>query len=1087
MKKLFLLLVAVLSVSLCASAQTRVVSGTVLEEGTDEPCIGASVTPGNSATGVATDVDGMFRLTVGNNVKTLKVSMVGYHPKTVTIPASGKVTVHLTPNAEVLDEAIVVAYGTTTKGAYTGSASVIKADQLEDALTSNVTNALSGKVAGVQILSSNGQPGTSSSVLIRGVGSINAGTSPLYVVDGMPFDGDLSGIPNSDIASLTVLKDAASTALYGARGANGVILITTKSGQEGNAKVSVDVRWGSNSRAIPNYDVISDPRMYLETVYNALYNTNIYNMDGNPASAHAYANANIWSQLGYQTWTIPQGQDTFGVNGKFNPNATPGYVSGNYMYLADDWTKETLINGFRQEYNVSIQGGNQKLKYYVSGSYLGDEGIIKSSHFNRFSSRINVDYQAKDWLTIGTRMSYTYTNTGSPNDQDLDASTSVGNAFYVANSMAPVYPMYIRDTEGNIRYHQGLGTPIFDYGDGKDYGWGRTPSRNTTASSNPAGDLLYDRQDFLADIFDAQWYAKLTPVTGLTVTGTAGYHVDNTRLHYLKNPYYGSGQEYKGQAIQAQDRYRTINLQLLANYSRKFGVNEVDLMIGAENQAYQVEDVQAAGHNLYNPDSFVVNNTIDQKNGYGYQRNLVHRGFFGRLNYNYNGKYYVSASVRRDGSSRFHKNHRWGTFWSASAGWDLSKESFIAEHTWLDLLKLKFSFGQNGNDGIGARYIAYADQYRITGAEGVWSDAQLDYKGNPDITWEKSNNLNTGIDFSLWKGRLAGTVEYFQRQTSDMLMNVPVAPSLGYSSMPMNVGSMRNAGVEIDLNFSPVRTREFRWDLNANITFGWNKVLKLDQRILNRNENWRNDSKQGWLTGNRIFFEGESMYNLYMVEYAGVNDKGQAVYKAVREVPGEKYINKDGSEQPMMEEYLTADYTEARNTNRKCTGNLMPKAYGGFGTTFEAYGFDLSLQFAYQFGGKIVDTGYQSLMGPGTLDNLGQNWHKDILNAWTPQNATSDVPRLEGISEYSVANSYSTRFLTSSNYLSLNNITFGYTLPKKVTSALKLNDLRVYFVAENVALWSKRKGLDPRQSFTSSDNSTYSPIRSIMGGLKFSF
>lgn len=1087
MKKLFLLLVAVLSVSLCASAQTRVVSGTVLEEGTDEPCIGASVTPGNSATGVATDVDGMFRLTVGNNVKTLKVSMVGYHPKTVTIPASGKVTVHLVPNAEVLDEAIVVAYGTTTKGAYTGSASVIKADQLEDALTSNVTGALSGKVAGVQILSSNGQPGTSSSVLIRGVGSINAGTSPLYVVDGMPFDGDLSGIPNSDIASLTVLKDAASTALYGARGANGVILITTKSGQEGNAKVSVDVRWGSNSRAIPNYDVISDPRMYLETVYRALYNTNIYNMDGNPASAHAYANANIWSQLGYQTWTIPQGQDTFGVNGKFNPNATPGYVSGNYMYLADDWTKETLINGFRQEYNVSIQGGNQKLKYYVSGSYLGDEGIIKASHFNRFSSRINVDYQAKNWLTIGTRMSYTYTNTGSPGDQDLDASTSVGNAFYVANSMAPVYPMYIRDTEGNIRYHQGLGTPIFDYGDGKDYGWGRTPSRNTTASSNPAGDLLYDRQDYLADIFDAQWYAKLTPVTGLTVTGTAGYHVDNTRYHFIKNPYYGSGQEYKGQASQAHDRSRTINLQLLADYTRKFGDHEVDLMIGAENQAFQVEEVQAIGQNLYNPDSFVVNNTIDQKTGYGFQRNLVHRGFFGRLNYNYNGKYYVSASVRRDGSSRFHKNHRWGTFWSASAGWDLSKESFIAEHTWLDLLKLKFSFGQNGNDGIGARYIAYADQYRITGAEGVWSDAQLAYKGNPDITWEKSNNLNTGIDFSLWQGRVAGTVEYFQRQTSDMLMNVPVAPSLGYSSMPMNVGSMRNAGVEIDLNFSPVRTREFRWDLNANITFGWNKVLKLDQRILNRNENWRNDSKQGWLTGNRIFFEGESMYNLYMVEYAGVNDKGQAVYKAVREVPSEKYINKDGSEQPMMEEYLTADYTEARNTNRKCTGNLMPKAYGGFGTTFEAYGFDLSLQFAYQFGGKIVDTGYQNLMGPGTLDNLGQNWHKDILNAWTPQNATSDVPRLEGISEYSVANSYSTRFLTSSNYLSLNNITFGYTLPKKVTSALKLNDLRVYFVAENVALWSKRKGLDPRQSFTSSDNSTYSPIRSIMGGLKFSF
>ena len=1132
MKKLFLLLVAVLSVTLCASAQTRTVTGTVLEEGSEEPVIGASVTAGNSRFGVTTDHEGVFHISVGANVTKLTITHVGMATKVVTIPASGKLQVFLSPSVESLNEVVAIAYGTTTRSAYTGSASVIKAEQLENSLTSNVTNALSGKVVGVQTLSDNGQPGTSAKVRIRGVGSINAETEPLYVVDGMPFDGDIATIPNSDIEALTVLKDAASTALYGARGANGVILITTKSGKEGTAKVTVDMRWGSNSRAVPRYDVITDQRQYLETVYSALRGTGEYYYNYTPEVAHRFANANLWSSLGYQTWTIPAGQDAIGTNGKFNPNATPGYISGNYLYKTDDWAKETLINGLRQEYNISITGGTSRLKYYVSGSYLGDEGIIKSSHFNRFSTRMNVDYQAKDWLTVGAKMSYTYTNSGYPGDQDLDAASSVGNAFNLANNLAPFYPMYIRDTEGNIRYHETLGTPIFDYGDGKDYGWGRTPSRNTLSSANPAGDLLYDRQDYLADVFDGLWYAKINPVTGLNITGTAGYHVDNTRVHYLKNPYYGSGTTYKGQAEQILNRSRTINLQLLAQYSRKFGVNEVDIMLGAENQSLGVEQFGGIGSNLYNADSYVLNNTIDQKDSFGFERNLVHRGFFGRINYNYDGRYYASFSLRRDGSSRFAKSHRWGTFWSASAGWNLNKEAFMQQFANnIDLLKIKFSFGQNGNDGIGSNYLAYADQYRITGANGVWSDGQLYYKGNPDITWETSNTLNAGVDFSFWKGKFSGSVEYFQRQTSDMLFNVPVAPSLGYSTMPMNVGSMRNAGVEIDLNYQPITTKDITWDVFANITFGWNKVLKLDQRILNTTEQWQMDSKKGWLNGSRYFIEGGSMYQSWLVKYAGVakenfEDKergvsyqaGEALYWALRnklddngkpivykyttDADGNKVQAKDANGTPMVdkdgnpvwevaqyvqEEYLTNSYSNAYNTNRRSTGNLMPKAYGGFGTRLEAYGIDFSIQFAYQLGGRIRDISYQTYMSPGTSSGLGRAWHKDILNAWTPQNTNTDVPRLQTETEMQASNSTSDRFLISSNYLSLNNITVGYTLPAKWTSKIKVSDVRFYFSAENVALWSKRKGLDPRQSFVDSDNSTYSPIRTISGGIKFSF
>jgi TonB-linked SusC/RagA family outer membrane protein len=1096
MKKLFLLLVAVLSVTLCASAQMRTVTGTVVEEANDEPIIGASVTPAGSTKGVVTDIDGNFSLQVPAGVKAITVSYVGFVSQTVTITGN-HLTIALKNSAEMLDDVIVVAYGTAKKSEYTGSAGVIKSDQLEDALVSNVTNAISGKVAGVQTLSSNGQPGTSASVRIRGVGSINAGSSPLYVVDGLPFDGDIAAISPSDIESMTVIKDAASTALYGARGANGVILVTTKRGKEGAAKISVDMRWGVNSRAIPQYDVITDSRQYIENVYKALYQTaGDYYGYSTHAQKYQYAINNIWSSLGYQTWTVPQGQYIVGNNGKFNPNATPGYSDGRYYYIADDWEKGTLSNGLRQEYNIGITGGTERLSYYISGNYLGDEGIITNSHFKRLSTRAVIDYQAKKWLKIGANLSYTYTNSGYPDDQTDSAST--GNAFALVNQLGPVYPMYIRDANGNIMYNTTYNRAIYDYGDGADYGLGRTGySRNVLSSSNPASDLLYNTEEYLSDVFDGKWYATITPLAGLTVTGTVGFHSENDRMHYLANNLYGQSANYGGQASQAADRTRTINLQALASYTRQFGDHNLSLMVGFENQSLQVEEVNAIGSTLYDPSSWVVNNTIDDKNGYGYQANLVHRGFLANFKYNYLGRYYFTLAGRRDGSSRFAPEHRWGNFWSISGAWDISKESFMAEaKSYLDLLKFRVSFGQNGNDGIGTNYIAYADQYRISGADGIWSDGVLYYKGNRDITWETSNSFNAGFDFSFWHGKLSGSLEYYQRQTSDMLFNIPVSPSLGYSSYPANVGSMRNNGVELDLNYTIIDNKNITWDVNANLTMGSNKVLKLDSRLLNTNTSWQNDSKQGWLSGSNIYVEGKSMYNLWMVEWAGVNpENGAALYYTW----GDK-LDENGDKIPysyaedgvtvtqyVQERQTTESYIDAYNNGRVATGNLMPKGYGGFGTTVRAYGFDFSANFAYQFGGRIYDSAYASYMYDGDSQSLGSTWHKDILNAWSYEGQITNVPRLATATKGYASNSLSTRFLTSSNYVSLNNITLGYTLPGKLTRKAFLESVRFYCTAENVALWSKRKGLDPRQSYVSSDNSTYSPIRSISGGVKVTF
>ena len=1088
MKKLFLLLVAVLTIGLCASAQTRTVKGTVIDATTEEPLIGASVTAAGNSMGQSTDLDGDFTIVVPAATTHLTVSYVGYKPAHVKI-TDGKIIVRMHQDANVLDDVIVTAYGTSKRSEYTGSASVVKADQLEDALVTTVTNALSGRVAGVQILSSNGQPGAAPTVLVRGVGSINASTKPLYVVDGVPYEGDIAGLAPSDIESMTVLKDAASTALYGARGANGVIMVTTKKGSEGAARITLDTRWGSNSRALPNYDVVKDGGQYIEGLYSALYMTN-YMAGVNPgvenpyegwasnAAARQYALGNIWSQLGYQTYDA-HGQAIVGLDGRFNPSATAGWLNQKtgYWYQPDDWAKESLTNGLRQEYNLSVSGGTDKFNYYLSGSFLGDEGIISNSNYNRMSTRSSVDYKAKSWLRLGTNINYTYVTTNSPENQTEGASS--GNAFYIANAIAPVYPIFARRLDGNgvpqIEYNTAYGHPIYDYGDGQT-----GAVRTFMSMANPASDLLYNTEEYLMDILDAKGYAVITPLEGLTINASLGYFVDNTRYHKVNNPLYGQSANYNGEAIQEASRTRVINEQVFGEYQRTFNdVHNASLMAGYESYEMYNESVSAQGQNLYNPMNWTVSNTIDQRYGSGSAGSYATRGFFGRAKYNYAERYFLQASYRRDASSRFHPDKRWGNFWSASFAWEIAKEKFMEDFTNVDMLKFKASFGQNGNDNIG-NYYAYLDQYRLTGSNGVFNDAQLLYKGNPDITWETSNNINTGFDFSFFKGMISGTVEYYQRQVSDMLFNVPVAPSLGYSSIPRNVGSMRNNGVELEVNYRPINTSEVTWDVYANLTLPNSVVTKLTPELLNGNGDWIN--------GSLIFHEGESRYQMYLVKYAGVNaDNGLAEYWARKPLLDEKgaQVVENGMEQWESEEYRTSNWADAYKSNRTKTGNLMPKGYGGFGTTLNAFGFDASVTFAYQFGGRMYDNSYSSYMHGFNQSSIGTNFHKDLLNAWTPENRNTDVPRLSTTDQYT--RSLSDRFLTSSNYLSLNNVTVGYTLPENLTSKYYLHNVRFYASAENIALWSKRQGFDPRQGFTASSNETYSPIRCISGGVRLSF
>ena len=1052
----FLMMISALH-SVTVFAQKRTISGTVVDE-RNEPLIGATIVAEGKSGMTITNVDGKFTLTVPDKAKTIEVSYLGYASQTISIKGKSVFAIRMSENDVQMDEVVVIGYGTAKRGNVTGAIAKVDAAKLEDRPAPNLASSLQGQLAGVEVRSTNGAPGSELQIRVRGAASINADATPLYVVDGIPFDGDISSINSQDIETMTVLKDAAAAALYGARGANGVILVTTKKGKDGNARVSVDARWGSNSRQVGKYDVMENPDTYMETLYKAHYNAAYYKLGRTPEAAHTYANTQLFPAIGYQIYTLPQGEGLIGMDGKINPNAKLGYSDGQYYYTPDDWTDGTISSQMRQEYNLSVSGGTDRLNYYFSAGYLEDNGVIENSGFNRISTRLNVDYQAKKWLKFGTSLGYTNSKSKYPGDQTATASS--GNAFLLANNIAPVYPMYVRNADGSLAYDKNSGNKIYDYGDGSS----TNSTRNFMSMSNPKGDLLYNKEEYLMDILNGKWFIELSPIEGLKLTGSLGAYIDNTRYNVLGNKYYGQSASYGGTAQQEHIRTSAFNQQYLATYKKSFGMNNFDVLLGYESYDYRYEYSYATGQNLYKDYDFTVNNTIDNKRGGGARDEYSTRGIISRINYDFDEKYFASASYRRDASSRFHPDKRWGNFWSASVAWVISKEAFLENTEWIDMLKLKASFGQQGNDALlrngYANYYPYLDQYSMTGANGIFSDGTLYYKGNPDITWEKSNSFNIGTDFTLLNHKLEGTIEYFNRKTSDMLYNKPVANSNGYSSIPMNIGSMTNSGVEIELNYTPIDINNLKWNIFGNATFLKNKVNKLHP-----------DLNGELISGSRIYREGESMYQLYLVKYAGVDPTtGQSLFWA-----------KDDEGNA----YTTADYAVASNC-KEATGDLLPTVYGGFGTSLDFYGFDFSIQFSYQLGGKLWDYTYQDLMHGGSNRNAGYNWHKDIAKAWTAENPNTDVPRLCATENYD-AGSSSDRWIVSSNYLSINNITLGYTLPKRIVRNLGIESLRVYGAADNVALFAARKGLDPRQGYVSSTTSTYGALRSISAGVKLTF
>jgi TonB-linked SusC/RagA family outer membrane protein len=1075
MRKIKVFLVSMLLVGMQAlSAQDVRVSGVVTDAADGQPLPGVSVVVKGTTVTTATDANGRYTVNVAGDA-TLVFSFIGMKTQEEAVAGRAVIDVALSTEAKQLKDVVVVAYGTTTKERFTGSVATVKSDKIVQRQTSNVTQALAGQVAGVQTISANGQPGTAATVRIRGIGSMSASNNPLYVVDGIPYDGTLSAINNADIESMSVLKDASASAIYGARGANGVILVTTKKGKTGEAVITVDARVGSNSRAVSAYDVMTDPAMYYETFYKALYNSRAQS-GYSIADAHIYARNTLLDTdnggLGYQLYTVPVGEYFIGANGKINPKATLGYYDGEYYYSPDNWYDELFDKGnLRQEYNVSISGATEKFHYYLSVGRLDDSGIIDGSGFSRWTTALNADYQAKKWLKVGTNLSYTNYNSKVPGSQTAWGSS--GNLFYLSSLMAPIYPMYVRNADGSIKTDNN-GYTVYDFGSTTNQ------KRAFLPMANPAITLKLDKYNAYTDALTNKWYAIIDIFEGLQFTTNIGLNVRNQRTSVLQNVFYGAAVSSGGYVSVSHGQDIGLNQQYLLTYKKAFGNDHnLDILAGYESYEYTVKGLSGSNKQLYNPDIAELDNAIfDIPSVSSNTSHYATKGFLSRVQYDFQEKIFLSASYRRDASSRFAPEHRWGNFGSLGAGWVINREEFFKSLNaeWIDFLKLKVSYGIQGNDnllyssGLSNNY-PYLDQYTVSNNGAGDFSLTLSYKGNRDITWETSYGFNAGLEFELLDQKLTGSVEYFNRKTIDLLYYQPTSLSLGYSSIPMNVGAIVNKGVELDLSVNILKTKNMQWDFNLNAATLSNKITDLHESV----------KETGIKETIRMFKVGGSLYNMFLREYAGVDPAtGKALYYKADE--NNNYVLDANGNKTTTDSY---DDTYAVDL-----GNSLPWLFGGFGTTVDLFGFDVSVAFSYQLGGKTFDMSYQELMHTGYSSNAGSNWHKDILNAWTPENPNTNVPRLN-----SSDNSYqqhSSRFLVSSDYLSLNNITVGYTLPKKWLEPLKISSLRIYFAADNIALLTARKGLDPRQSMgVSTWNAVgaynYTALRTISGGVTVKF
>ncbi|CAL2103615.1 SusC/RagA family TonB-dependent receptor precursor [Tenacibaculum sp. 190130A14a] len=1036
--KNYLSLAVFLLMSISMFAQERTVTGVVSDASGELP--GVNVIIKGTSNGVETDFNGKYSIKAKSE-DVLVFSFVGM--KTVERKVGLSSTINVVMEEDnLLDEVVVVAYGTTTKEAFTGSASVVGA---EDLATRNVTSpiaAIEGRATGVQFTSTNGQPGSSPSIVIRGVGTLNGSSDPLFIVDGIQYEGALNTINQEDIASLTILKDAASTSLYGARAANGVVIITTKSGTRGDIKVSASVQGGIVSRANPLYERVT-PGQYYEVMWEALKNSAA---GGGSAS---FASANIYNQLGYNPFNVPNDQ-IVGTDGKINPNAQVIYKSLN-------WFDAMERTGVRTNYNVNIAGGGEKHRVFFSASYLDEEGYIVKSKFNRLTTRINADFDVNENIKIGGSTNVTISEAVGPSSA---GANSIVNPFGFAQGLGSIYPVYVNDQNGNI-VRDAAGNPVFDSGEGfAQYNIG---SRPTNQGRHALQELLLNDERDRDNTYGFRFFGDFKIMEGLRFRLNYGRDINEGIEKEYENAIIGDAQP-DGRYSEERFRRDIQNFTQILTYNKDFGKHNVELTLGHEsfNWKFSGNNGLATVQSTAGIFEFENFSNIVDLGGSSSEKSV--EGYFSRLNYNFDGKYYLSASFRRDASSVFGPDSRWGNFYSVGASWNVHEEKFMENVSFIDKLKIRASWGEVGNDDLGDFFL-YQARFGLNSnaADGAFVLSDL---GNLNLKWETIENFDVAAEFTLFDRLLDGSIEYYKRNSSDLLFDVPIPASIGINVQPDNIGDMFNSGWEVALTGHLFKKDDFKWDVTLQASTLKNEITFIPTPFINGSKRWA---------------EGRSRFDFFLFRTAGVDpDNGdQLFYKyEIDAATGESVPVRDANGNIET----TNDW---QDTERAYTGDSsIPDLLGSISNSLSYKGITLDFLINYGIGGSILDRGYSAMMHSGTF---GRAVHPDLLNAWRQPGDITNVPRLEnGNTDLVVANS--DRFLTDASFWALKNVSIGYEFDQKLLEKYGVDNLRVSLTGENLYLKSKRKGLDPQYNLAGTPaGNDFNPARIISVGLNVSF
>ena len=1018
------------------SAQQSSIHGVVKDQ-SGELLPGVNIVIQGTGTGVQTDFDGMYTINAAQG-DILVFSYVGLQTKSVAVGTSDEINITM-QYGEALDEVIVVAYGNQTKKSLVGSVSSLDSEDLEAQQLTSVTQVLQGTVAGVNVITAGGQPGSNPIIRIRGISSINADSGPLFVVDGVPFNGNLNTISPDQIESMNVLKDASSTALYGSRGANGVVLITTKRG-EFNSKLNVSVSAvsGFSSPAVDLHQAeVTDS--YLRHFWEARRNTFQY-IDGQTAAEAGQNAANgIISDLGYNPYNVEQPID---ANGQIVPGAQ--------LLWDTDWM-DALLNktSLRNEYTLGISGGSNNSKYFVSMNYLDQEGAMRNSNFERISIRANIDSKLKDWLTLGLSTAVTTSKSNNP----TQSGNAMGNPIGWSYNVASVFPIYRRDATGDYVYNTS-GDRIYDYGNN---GIDMNGSRPINANYNAVGMLFDDKNlDKNTDVIVSGFIdARLTDF--MSFKTNVSYQNFLFNGYSYSNPFGGFGKDLGGRVIQNRNITTTLNINNNLSFNKSFGNHTINANAIFETYKYKFDPMGAVGTDFLG-DISVLNGaaTPTSVSGFIGEERLI--SYLGRIGYNYKNKYFVEGSFRRDGSTKFAHHQRWGNFYSIGGSWIISDETFLKDSRTINLLKLRASYGELGNNS-GFGLFPYMQGYNtgISNLEnkGVLLGAVTD----PDLTWETTAITDVGLDFGFFNNRLQGTLGYFNKESIDLIFAKPLPGSTGNLSVTTNIGSLKNYGLEFNLNADIIRSDNVSWSAGINITKVINEVTELTQESVIR--------------GNKRLEVGRSIFDFYIREWAGVDpEDGYGMWY-------QDVVDSNGD--PTGERITTKTFSEA---GRYYSGSSLPDFTGGFNTSLKIGNFDFNTLFTYSFGGKIYDSnyaglsaGYMAIGNPNGVDIGTDRWQK-------PGDIT-DVPLY--LTASNQFNSMSTRFLFDNNYIRMRAITFGFTLPESSLHEIFIENVRFYLRGDNLFTWQSHKGIDPEQSLSGITDSRSPQLKTISIGVNLKF